>query len=69
MAVIRTKITTADLRHLNPDWSMRTAQMYLQTCREALGKDKKRNFVTIKDWCEFNDLPEELVKDELGVIY
>jgi len=42
----------------------RTARKLLQTIREALGKSSS-NFVTVKEFCAFTGIEEELVKDFL----
>lgn len=42
----------------------RTARKLLQKIREALGKSKDE-FITIKEFCLFTGIEEELVKDFL----
>lgn len=42
----------------------RTARKLLQKIREALGKSKDE-FITIKEFCFFTGIEEELVKDFL----
>jgi predicted RNA-binding protein YlqC (UPF0109 family) len=43
----------------------RTARKLLQKIREALGKSKN-DFITIKEFCLFTGIDEDLVKDFLS---